>query len=46
MPYLASRGKMSEDHFDQYEHFNYDQDKQMLSGHSGQHSLVLVLQLQ
>jgi len=29
------RGKMSEDHFDQYEHFNYDQDKQMLSGHSG-----------
>lgn len=29
------REKMSEDHFDQYEHFNYDQDKQMLSGHSG-----------
>ncbi|RWS25008.1 p8 nuclear protein-like protein [Leptotrombidium deliense] len=26
---------MSEAHFDQYEHFNFDQDKYMYSGHSG-----------
>ncbi|KFM59267.1 hypothetical protein X975_13203, partial [Stegodyphus mimosarum] len=26
---------MSEDHFDEYEHFNYDQDKYMNAGHSG-----------
>ncbi len=26
---------MSEQHFDEYEHYNYDQDKAMYSGHSG-----------
>lgn len=26
---------MSEDHFDDYEHFNYDQDKFLTAGHSG-----------
>ena len=26
---------MSEEHFDEYEHFNYDYDKHMFSGHSG-----------
>ena len=26
---------MSESHFDKYEHYNYDQDKAMYSGHSG-----------
>jgi hypothetical protein len=26
---------MSEDHFDEFEHFNYDQDKAMKCGHSG-----------
>ena len=26
---------MSESHFDEYEHYNYDQDKAMFSGHSG-----------
>lgn len=26
---------MSESHFDEYEHFNYDQDKKLYSGHSG-----------
>jgi len=26
---------MSEEHFDKYEHYNYDQDKNMMSGHSG-----------
>jgi hypothetical protein len=26
---------MSEQHFDAYEHFNYDQDKAMYSGRSG-----------
>ena len=26
---------MSEAHFDQYEHYNYDQDKAIFSGHSG-----------
>ena len=27
--------EMSEDHFDKYEHYNYDQDKAMMSGHGG-----------
>merc|ERR1712133_94731 len=27
--------KMSESHFDKYEHYNYDQDKAMYSGGSG-----------
>ena len=26
---------MSEDHFDEYEHYNFDQDKNIHSGHSG-----------
>lgn len=26
---------MSEDHFDEYEHFNYDQEKFVNAGHSG-----------
>ncbi|KAF6200129.1 hypothetical protein GE061_006430 [Apolygus lucorum] len=26
---------MSESHFDQYEHYNYDMDKHMFSGSSG-----------
>lgn len=26
---------MSEQHFDKYEHYNFDQDKAMFSGHSG-----------
>jgi hypothetical protein len=26
---------MSEEHFDEFEHFNYDQEKAMKSGHSG-----------
>ena len=26
---------MSEEHFDEFEHFNYDQEKEMKSGHSG-----------
>ena len=26
---------MSEDHFDEFEHYNYDQEKEMKSGHSG-----------
>lgn len=26
---------MSEQHFDKYEHYNYDIDKHMYSGHSG-----------
>lgn len=26
---------MSESHFDEYEHFNFDQDKKLYSGHSG-----------
>ncbi len=26
---------MSEQHFDQYEHYNYDQDKEMFCGKSG-----------
>ena len=25
----------TEDHFDEYEHYNYDQDKAIMSGHSG-----------
>merc|ERR1712107_290496 len=37
-PYLLKKSreiKMSESHFDKYEHYNYDQDKAMFSGHSG-----------
>jgi len=30
-----STQKMSESHFDQYEHYNFDQDKSMYSGRSG-----------
>jgi len=26
---------MSESHFDKYEHYNFDQDKAIFSGHSG-----------
>ena len=26
---------MSEQHFDKYEHYNFDQEKAMYSGHSG-----------
>lgn len=26
---------MSESHFDEYEHYNYDQEKHLNSGHSG-----------
>jgi len=26
---------MSESHFDKYEHYNFDQEKNMYSGHSG-----------
>ena len=26
---------MSEAHFDEFEHYNFDQDKNMMSGHSG-----------
>ena len=26
---------MSEEHFDDYEHYNYDHEKEMKSGHSG-----------
>ncbi|CAG0885620.1 unnamed protein product [Darwinula stevensoni] len=27
--------KMSENHFDEYEHYNFDQDKYLGAGHSG-----------
>ena len=27
---------MSEDHFDEYEHYNYDQEKNLNSGHGGE----------
>lgn len=27
--------KMSESHFDEYEHYNFDQDKFLYAGHSG-----------
>jgi len=26
---------MSEKHFDEYEHYNYDQDKYLMAGHGG-----------
>ena len=32
---LNNTKKMSESHFDKYEHYNFDQDKAMFSGHSG-----------
>merc|ERR1712029_249143 len=34
-PCKIRRRIMSESHFDQYEHYNFDQDKAMYSGHSG-----------
>merc|ERR1711973_489712 len=33
--YYPKLAKMSESHFDKYEHYNYDQDKAMYSGGSG-----------
>ena len=32
---MADASFEAEEHFDEYEHYNYDQDKAMLSGHSG-----------
>merc|ERR1712002_625401 len=32
---VSKNSKMSESHFDKYEHYNYDQDKAMYSGGSG-----------
>lgn len=37
---LRSR-EMSEDHFDQYEHYNFDQDKQIFTGHGGRSTVVV-----
>jgi len=31
---MADEGNV-EEHFDEYEHYNYDQEKAMMSGHSG-----------
>merc|ERR1712212_154609 len=33
--FVSKNSKMSESHFDKYEHYNYDQDKAMYSGGSG-----------
>merc|ERR1711955_112413 len=30
-----TQSTMSEEHFDEFEHYNFDQDKAMRSGHSG-----------
>merc|ERR1712243_344162 len=30
-----TQATMSEEHFDEFEHYNFDQDKAMRSGHSG-----------
>merc|ERR1711963_764464 len=30
-----TQAAMSEEHFDEFEHYNFDQDKAMRSGHSG-----------
>jgi len=35
LPQLTQVVTMSEEHFDEFEHYNYDQDKAMHSGHSG-----------
>lgn len=32
---IKSNINMSEGHFDEYEHYNFDHDKYMFSGHSG-----------
>ena len=32
---MADEGNV-EEHFDEYEHYNYDQEKAMMSGHSGE----------
>ena len=31
-----TQATMSEEHFDEFEHYNFDQDKAMRSGHSGE----------
>ena len=31
---------MSEAHFDEFEHYNFDQDKAMRSGHSGKQNFL------
>jgi nuclear protein 1 len=33
--FVKSSFAMSESHFDKYEHYNFDQEKAMYSGHSG-----------
>ncbi len=33
---------MSEAHFDEFEHYNFDQEKNMLSGHSGMYRSLAV----
>jgi len=32
---MSTASESSEEHFDEYEHYNYDQEKAMNSGHSG-----------
>ena len=33
---MSTASESSEEHFDEYEHYNYDQEKAMNSGHSGE----------
>merc|ERR1711963_1376125 len=36
LPFRSERqATMSEEHFDEFEHYNFDQDKTMRTGHSG-----------
>ena len=34
---------MSEAHFDEFEHYNFDQEKNMKSGHSGEESDTFIV---
>ena len=33
---MSDKSYDGEEHFDKYDHYNYDQDKAMMSGHSGE----------
>ena len=41
---MSTASESSEEHFDEYEHYNYDQEKAMNSGHSGEFLFARILQ--
>ena len=39
---MSDKSYDGEEHFDKYDHYNYDQDKAMMSGHSGELEITSV----